>query len=104
MLRSELIILNQKGEVFFIYTCLSICFQLNKEMPKTFKFPQSSEWWTILQHKMDINKQAVAQSINNHSIPMNFYCAFNVVSVIILYLDRHRLCTYTTHLELAIGL
>ena len=53
-------------------------------MPKTFKFPQSSEWWTILQHKMDTNKQAVAQSINNHSISMNFYCAFNVVSVMIL--------------------
>lgn len=48
-------------------------------MPKNYKYSRSSEWWTALQQKMELNRQVVSQSINSTSLPMNFYCAFDVV-------------------------
>jgi len=44
-----------------------------------YKFPATSLWWKTLKEKINLNMQVVAQSVNNESIPMNFYCAFNVV-------------------------
>ncbi|XP_067934876.1 2-hydroxyacyl-CoA lyase 1-like [Watersipora subatra] len=53
--------------------------QLSADMPKSYQFPPDADWWKTLRKKMRVNKEVVAQNVNDKSCPMNFYCAFDIV-------------------------
>jgi len=54
--------------------------QLLSQFSPTFTYPPGSAWIQSLDEKMNANKEIVRRSIEDTSLPMNFYCAFNAVS------------------------
>ena len=44
---------------------------------KGWKLPKSSSWWTALDTKCEINRHANRAMIEDESVPLNYYTAFD---------------------------
>lgn len=56
---------------------------MNEELarrPRKFVFDENSEWWKILNDKLEKNRVSVQKSAQDKTVPLNYYAAFDEVT------------------------
>ncbi|CAG2190651.1 HACL1 [Mytilus edulis] len=73
---------NVQSAVSLVGDCNAIVQQINDvygKMPGKFAFSPKSPWWKTLTSKVQANQQSVQQMIDDKSVPMNYFAAYDEI-------------------------